>query len=105
MLLEKSKYTESDIISFKLINGDEIIGKYVKEDMMSYSVNRPVMLAMTKGGPAMAPIMMTVNPDNDYTINKSAVMFNGVTVKEIAEQYIFQTTGIQPVSAGSIVTG
>jgi hypothetical protein len=105
MLLEKSKYTESDIISFKLINGDEIIGKYVKEDMMSYTINRPVMLAMTKNGPAMAPIMMTVSPDNDYTINKSAVMFNGATVKEIGEQYIFQTTGIQPVSAGSIVTG
>ncbi len=105
MLLEKSKYTESDVISLKLINGDEILGKYVKEDMVSFTISRPVMLAMTKNGPAMAPIMMTVNPDNDYTINKSAVMFNGTTVKEIAEQYIFQTTGIQPVSAGSIVTG
>jgi hypothetical protein len=105
MLLEKSKYTEIDIISFKLANGDEIIGKYVKEDMMTYTVNRPVMLAMTKSGPAFAPIMMTVNPDNDHAINKSAVMFHGITVKEIAEQYIFQTTGIQPVSAGSIVTG
>ncbi len=105
MLLEKSKYTESDVISLKLINGDEILGKYVKEDMVSFTISRPVMLAMTKNGPAMAPIMMTVNPDNEYTINKSAVMFNGTTVKEIAEQYIFQTTGIQPVSAGSIVTG
>lgn len=105
MLLEKSKFTDTDVVSFKLINGDEILGKYVKEDMVSFTIGRPVMLAMTKNGPAMAPIMMTVNPDNDYTINKSAVMFSGITVKEIAEQYIFQTTGIQPVSAGSIVTG
>lgn len=105
MLLEKSKFTNTDVVSFKLINGDEILGKYVKEDMVSFTISRPVMLAMTKNGPAMAPIMMTVNPDNEYTINKSAVMFNGITVKEIAEQYIFQTTGIQPVSAGSIVTG
>ena len=105
MLLEKSKFTDNDVVSFKLINGDEVIGKYAKEDMVSYTINRPVMLAMTPKGPAMAPIMMTVNPDKDYTINKSAVMFSGETVKEIAEQYIFQTTGIQPVSAGSIVTG
>jgi hypothetical protein len=49
--------------------------------------------------------MMTVNPDNDYSINKSSVIFQGSTVKEIADQYLFQTTGIQPVSAGSIVTG
>jgi hypothetical protein len=61
------------------------------------------MLAMTKNGPAMAPVMMTVTPEADYTINKAAVMLSGTTVKEIAEQYLFQTTGIQPVSAGSIV--
>ena len=104
MILEKSKFTEGDIISLKLINSEEVIGKYVKEDMASFTLARPVMLAMTKQGPAMAPIMMTVNPDNNYSISKSAVMFQGETVKEIGEQYLFQTTGIQPVSAGSIVT-
>ena len=105
MLLEKSKFTEGDIVSFKLTTGDEVIGKYVKEDMTTFTIARPVMLAMTQKGPAMAPVMMTVNPDNDYSINKSSVIFQGSTVKEIADQYLFQTTGIQPVSAGSIVTG
>jgi hypothetical protein len=47
--------------------------------------------------------MMTVSPESEYAINKSAVLFQGSTVKEIGEQYIFQTTGIQPVSAGSIL--
>jgi hypothetical protein len=103
MLLEKSKFDAGDIISLKIISGDELIGKYVKEDMTSFTIARPVMLAMTKNGPAMAPVMMTVTPEADYTINKAAVMFSGATVKEIAEQYLFQTTGIQPVSAGSIV--
>jgi|694.fasta_scaffold108357_7 hypothetical protein len=105
MLLEKSKFTEGDIVSFKLVSGDEVIGKYVKEDMTCFTVARPVMLAMTQKGPAMAPVMMTVNPDNDYTITKSVILFHGSTVKEIADQYLFQTTGIQQVSAGSIVTG
>ncbi len=105
MFLEKSKFTDGDTVSLKLISGDEIIGKYVKEDITSITLNKPVMLAMTQKGPAMAPIMMTVSPENEYAINKSAVLFQGSTVKEIAEQYIFQTTGIQPVSAGSIVTG
>lgn len=103
MFLEKSKFTEGDTVSLKLISGDEVIGKFVKEDMTTITLNKPVMLAMTQKGPAMAPIMMTVNPDNEYAINKSAVLFQGSTVKEIAEQYIFQTTGIQPVSAGSII--
>lgn len=105
MLLEKSKFDAGDIISLKLINGDEVIAKYVKEDMTSFTLGKPVMLAMTPKGPAMAPLMMTVSPEADYTINKSSVMFSGNTVREIADQYTYQTTGIQPVSAGSIVTG
>jgi len=48
---------------------------------------------------------MTVNPEQDFAINKQAIILQGETVKEIADQYTFQTTGIQPVSAGSIVTG
>ncbi len=105
MLLEKSKFDSGDIISLKLISGDELIGKFIKEDMVSITVAKPVMLAMTQKGPAMTPVMLTVNPDTDFTINKTAVVLQGPTVKEIGEQYIFQTTGIQPVSAGSIVTG
>lgn len=105
MLLEKSKFSEGDVVSLKLLNGEEVIGKYVKEDMTSYTLNKPLMLAMSKQGPAMMPLMMTVNPDKDFTINKTAVILHGETVKEIADQYVYQTTGIQPVSAGSIVTG
>ena len=105
MLFEKSKYTPGDTVSIKLISGDEVIGKFVDEDMATLTLSKPVMLAMTPKGPAMAPVMMTVDPDNDYVINKSAVLFKGSTVKEIADQYTYQTTGIQPVSAGSIVRG
>lgn len=105
MLLEKSKFTEGDIVSLKLLNGEEVIGKYVKEDMTSYILNKPLMLAMSKQGPAMMPLMMTVNPEQDFTINKTAVLLYGETAKEIADQYVYQTTGIQPVSAGSIIKG
>lgn len=103
MLLEKSKFTDGDIVSLKLSNGEELIGKYIKEDMTSLTLKSPLMLAMTKQGPAMAPIMMTVEPDREFAINKNNIMFQGSTVKEIADQYTFQTTGIQPVSAGSII--
>lgn len=105
MLLEKSKFTQGDTVSLKLITGEELIGKYVKEDMATITLSKPLMLAMSKQGPAMMPLMMTVNPEHDFAINKQAIILQGETVKEIADQYTFQTTGIQPVSAGSIVTG
>jgi len=105
MLLEKSKFSQGDTVSLKLITGEEIIGKYIKEDMSTITLSKPLMLAMSKQGPAMMPLMMTVNPEQDFAINKQAIILQGETVKEIADQYTFQTTGIQPVSAGSIFKG
>lgn len=104
MLFEK-KYSDGDVVSLKVISGEEILGRYVSEDMTSITLSRPLMIAMTPKGPAMAPVMMTVNPESQLTFNKSAIIISSPCYKEIAEQYIFQTTGIQPVSAGSIVTG
>jgi hypothetical protein len=105
MLLEKTKFKKGDIISIKLISGEEIIGKYIGEDMTDLVIHNPKILAITQKGPAMAPVMMTVEPDNDYSISKSAIILKGYTEKEIADQYTYQTTGIQPVSAGGVFTG
>lgn len=105
MLINRAKYTVGDTITFKLATGEEIIGKLASEDDKTLVVERPLMLAMTKNGPAMAPILMTVDLKTTLTFNKSAIsIFPVETDKEIAEQYMFQTTGIQTVSAGSIVT-
>jgi hypothetical protein len=104
MFLEKSKFAVGDVISLKMISGEEVIGKLVKEDMSSLTIARPLSIAMTPKGPGLAPVMFTVSPDAEYTINKSVIVFQGETMKEIGEQYVFQTTGIQPVSAGSILT-
>jgi len=104
MLLEKAKSKEGDIISLKLISGEEIIGKYISEDIADIVIKNPIMLAMTQKGPAMTPMMITVELDNEFNISKSAIILKGNTVKEIADQFIFQTTGIQPVSAGNIIT-
>ena len=105
MLLQKSKFDQGDIVSLKLITGEELLGKYVSEDMMEITLSKPLMLAMTKNGPAMTPAMLTVDPEKDFAIAKNAVILKALTIKEIADQYTYQTTGIQPVSAGSIVTG
>ena len=103
MLFEK-KFTDNTVISLKLASGEEIVGRYTKEDMISITLIKPLMIAMTPKGPAMAPVMMTVNPDAGLTFNKSLIISTAETDKDIANQYMFQTTGIQPVSAGNIVT-
>jgi hypothetical protein len=104
MLIDRAKYVVGDTVSFKMGTGEEIIGKLTSEDDDLIIIERPLMLAMTPKGPAMAPVMMTVDPKTTLTFNKRAIAISPVeTDKEISEQYTFQTTGIQPISAGSII--
>jgi hypothetical protein len=98
MLFEK-KFGEGDVVSIKTTGGEEILGRFVKEDMVGITLAKPLMIAMTQKGPAMAPVMMTVNPDADLTFSKSAIIVTAACYKEIADQYVFQTTGIQMPTA------
>ena len=98
MLIEK-RFTDGDVVSLKLTSGEEILGRFVKEDMVTITLSKPLMIAMTPKGPAMAPVMMTVNPESDLTFNKSSIIVSANCYKEIADQYVFQTTGIQMPSA------
>jgi hypothetical protein len=43
----------------------------------------------------MTPAMLTVDPEKDFAIAKSAIILKAPTIKEIADQYTYQTTGIQ----------
>ena len=91
------------MVSIKLISGEEVIAKIVSELTDSYSLSKPMILSISPKGMGLIPVFMTVSPQT-VTLNKSNIMFGPApTDKEIAEQYVFQTTGIQPVSAGSII--
>lgn len=103
MLFEK-KHSEGDVVTLKLVTGEEVLGRYVSEDMAGITLSKPLTIAMTAKGPAMAPILMTVNPDVNLTFTRQSVILIAPCYKEIADQYIYQTTGIQPVSAGSIIS-
>ena len=98
MLLEKTRFDENDTVSIKLVSGEEVIGKFISDDDKVITLEKPLMLAMSQKGIGMAPILMTVNPETKLKFNKSSVMIMAHSDDEIAKQYIYQTTGIQPVS-------
>ncbi len=98
MLLEKTRYDENDIVTLKLISGEEIIGRFINETAQEITLEKPLMLAMSQKGIGMAPVLMTVNPDTKLKFNKTAIVVMAHSDDEIGKQYTFQTTGIQPVS-------
>ena len=101
MLLEK-KYGDGDVISLKLMSGEEVLGKLVKDDMLAFVLSKPVMLTAGAKGVGLAPYMLTVNPEREFSFNKAAVLSHGPTDQDIAKQYVEQTSGIA-LSAGTVV--
>ena len=101
MLIDVRK--DGDVVTLKMSSGEELLGCFVGEDAGSYTIDRPVTLSVgPKGGPALTPYLMTVNPGNtrNLKINKSLVVCVANTDKELADQYTSALSGIQVAPAG-----
>ena len=91
------------ICSLKLVNGDELIGKLVKNEMLNYTISRPLVCILTPQGMALTQWMMTADIDQEFLIPNNVVLNMSKTRKEVADEYVRSTTGIKP-SSGSILT-
>jgi hypothetical protein len=92
MLLEKP-ITEGDVVSIKLINGDEIIARLEKEDQTSVTINRPLALTMSGGGLGMIPWIFLGNKET-ITLKREHYFVMVPSKKDAADQYMQGTTGI-----------
>lgn len=107
MLIERSKYSVNDVISFKLINGDEIVGRLVKQDGESYEINKPCVVLTTPEGIGVLQAMFGLDPDRDNlhyrdqhivsmcpTHDKLKEHYIGVLEQGKATESLIQTTNI-----------
>jgi len=92
MLINKG-FSSGDVVSIKLINGDEIIAKFEKEDTDTITINRPLALTMNGQGLGMIPWVF-LGKDGSITISKANTFFIVESKGEAATQYTEGTTGI-----------
>lgn len=94
MLIDVSKdFSSGDVVSIKLINGDEIIAKFEKETTETITVSRPLALTMNGQGLGMIPWVF-LGKDSSVTLAKSNTFFVVESKGEAAKQYLEGTTGI-----------
>jgi hypothetical protein len=93
MLIDKG-VSAGEVISLKLISGEEILAKLVEETDKEYKVSKPLVLSVGQQGLGMIPLMFTIDPEKDIKISKSSVMVISNTDKQFANQYLQGTTGI-----------
>lgn len=92
MLLEKP-FTSNDVITIKLINGDEIIARYVDQTASTITINRPMAITANMSGLGLIPWIFFGGVD-DYTLKKEHIFLSVISKKEAANQYMQGTTGI-----------
>jgi hypothetical protein len=92
MLISKG-FSNGDIISLKLINGDELIARFESETADDIIIDRPLALTMSREGLGMIPWMM-LGDKSAITLKKSHVFAVVSSQKDAADQYMQGTTGI-----------
>lgn len=89
----KGKY-----ITFKLITGEDILGKIVETSMTTYTINKPRILVVTadptgQQNAALLPYMQMTKSD-DIEFNTSAIIAMAPMSEEVKPDYLRLVSGI-----------
>lgn len=92
MLIDKG-FTNGDIISLKLVNGDELIARFDSETADEVKITKPLAITISAQGLGMMPWMFLAEKDT-LTLRKQHVFTMAPSKKDAADQYTQGTTGI-----------
>lgn len=94
MLISKSSYDAGDILTFKIVNGDELVAKLVNETATAYVVERPCTVVPSAKGIGLLQSLFTGEVEQQVTLEKQHVIMHAATVKDVKNHYIQTTSGI-----------
>jgi len=103
-MLVSKKYAEGDIVSFKLVNGDEIVARIGSEDNDGYQIEKPCTVIPSPQGMGLVQSLFTADADAKILLSKIHIIMSAPSIDAMQKHYIKTTTGIEPVTRGSIIT-
>jgi hypothetical protein len=103
MLVSKG-YQESDIVSFKLVTGDEIVARIIDSGPNGFQISKPCTVMPSPQGMGLIQSLFTADADASVTLQKEHVIMHAPSIDAMQKHYIKTTTGIEPVTRGSIIT-
>ena len=103
MLLSQSNYSKGDIVSFKLVNGDEILAEIVETNMAGWVLRRPCTIVPSPQGIGLMQSLFTGKTEK-IELSKQHVMMHAESIEEIRSHYIRTTSGIETVPQKGIIS-
>lgn len=92
MLLEKP-ISSGDVVSVKLISGEEIIARFEEESSDTTKISKPMSVSLGPQGLGMIPFMFLGNKEK-ISLKNLHIISMVPAKKEAADQYMQSTTGI-----------
>ena len=94
MLIDKG-FSQGDVVSVKLVGGEEIIARYESETATELKISKPLAITLgAQGGLGMIPWIFLADTTQDVKIKQGAVAAIAKPKKDAADQYMQSTTGI-----------
>jgi len=111
MLIEKRNLVAiNDVITIKLVSGEEIVGKLLEQTDSFISLGKPTTVSLQPVSPqqmglSFLPVLGSVDPDVTLHIPTSAIAVRPVkSNKSITSSYIQMTSGLLTPGAGDLIT-
>lgn len=92
MILENDK-----VYTFKIANGDEVIGKVIAQTETEVVLHQPLTIIPGPQGIQLLPSLFTTELAVDVTINKNNIVMMAETREQVCDSYLESTTGIKPI--------
>jgi len=93
MLIE-TPYKVNDIVTLKILGGDEVIGRLTSIEGGNVTINKPHAVMMGQQGFGLVPYIMTAGPDVKVEFKPEHILSVVKTFEGVAKEYIKQTSGI-----------
>ena len=103
-MLVSRKYDENDIVSFKLVTGDEIVARVIEETDAGFNVDKPCTVMPGPQGMGLIQSLFTADADRKVSLSKQHVIMHAPSIDAMQNHYIKTTTGIEPITRGGIIT-
>ena len=95
MLVSNQKYAAGDVVSFKIVNGDEIVAKIVEETDAGFTVSAPCTVMPSQKGLGLMQSLFSAKEDCRVFLSRQHVMFYAESLEEMKAHYLKTTTGIE----------
>ena len=103
MLISNNAYAKGDIVAFKLVNGDEILGEFTEYSTAGWMLKKPCAIVPSPQGIGLVQYMFVGGMDKPMELQQQHVMMHAESIPEIRAHYIKTTTGIDTPPQSKII--